>query len=159
MYLLILPNVFLPSSTPSSNTIRSFSSRMISALSLAISTAESTDMPISDWRRAPASLIPSPRKPTVLPCSCNREIIYVFWNGVSLENKVVFFTASFNAVSSISSTSNPLREWLVSIPTWRAMAFTTISLSPDKILTTTPCAYNCSIASATEGFGESRKAR
>jgi tRNA(Ile)-lysidine synthetase-like protein len=42
---------------------------------------------------------------------------------------------------------------------WRAVAFTTISLSPDNILTATPCAYNCSMASAAEGFGGSRKAR
>ena len=48
MYLVIFPNVFLPSKTPSSNTIRSFSSKMMSALSLAISTAESTEIPISD---------------------------------------------------------------------------------------------------------------
>ena len=117
IYLLILPNVFLPSSTPSSNTIKSFSSKMISALSFAISTAESTDMPISDCRKAPASLMPSPRNPTVLPCSCNREIICVFCNGVSLENKVVSFTVSFNVVSSISSISIPVRECPVSIPT------------------------------------------
>ena len=132
---------------------------MISALSFAISTAESTDMPISDCRKAPASLMPSPRNPTVLPCSCNREIICVFCNGVSLENKVVSFTVSFNVVSSISSISIPVRECPVSIPTWRAIAFTTVSLSPDNILTATPCIYNCSMASAAEGLGGSRKAR
>ena len=48
MYLVMFPNVFRPSSTPSSNTIRSFSSKMMSALSLAISTAESTEIPMSD---------------------------------------------------------------------------------------------------------------
>ena len=159
MYLLILPNVFLPSSTPSSNTIKSFSNKIISALSLAISTAESTDIPMSDWRNAPASLIPSPKNPTVLPCSCNREMICVFCNGVSFENKVVSFTAFFNVVSSIFSISIPVRKWLVSIPTCRAIAFTTTSLSPDRIFTATPCAYNCSMASAAEGFGGSRKAR
>ena len=72
--------------------------------------------------------MPSPRKPTVLPCSCNREMIWVFCKGVSLENNVVSFTASFNVVSSISSIS-------------------------------TPCTYNCSIASVAEGLGGSRKAR
>ena len=48
MYLVMLPNVFLPSSTPSSSTIRLFSSRIMSALSLAMSTAESTEIPMSD---------------------------------------------------------------------------------------------------------------
>ena len=48
MYFVMLPKVFRPSNTPSSRTIRSFSSKMMSALSLAISTAESTEIPISD---------------------------------------------------------------------------------------------------------------
>lgn len=48
MYLTMLPKVRRPSTTPSLSTIRSFSSRMMSALSLAMSTAESTDMPMSD---------------------------------------------------------------------------------------------------------------
>lgn len=48
MYFTMLPNVLRPSITPSRSTIRSFSSRMMSALSLAISTAESTEIPMSD---------------------------------------------------------------------------------------------------------------
>ena len=159
MYLLMLPKVFRPSSTPSSNTSKSFSNKIMSALSFAISTAESTEIPISDCRRAPASLMPSPKKPTVFSCSCKREIICVFCNGVSLENSVVLLTASFIADSSIFSISIPVRERVVSMPTWRAIAFTTMSLSPDNILTSTPCTYNCSIASAADGLGGSRKAR
>lgn len=46
-YLMILTKVFLPSVTPSTNTMRLFSSRMMSAVSLAISTAVSTEMPTS----------------------------------------------------------------------------------------------------------------
>ena len=110
MYLLIFPKVFRPSSTPSSSTIRSFSSRIISALSLAMSTAESTEMPISDCRKAAASLIPSPRNPTVFSCSCKMEIICVFCRGVNLEKQVVVFTRSFKVASSIFSISGPINE-------------------------------------------------
>ena len=65
MYLSMLAKVRRPSITPSSSTIRLFSSRMISAASRAISTAPSTEMPMSAARSAGASLMPSPIKPTV----------------------------------------------------------------------------------------------
>ena len=60
MYLIILAYVFLPSIIPCSSTIRSFSKRMTSADSFAISTALSTETPTSAASSAPASLIPSP---------------------------------------------------------------------------------------------------
>ena len=47
MYLMMLPKTLRPSSTPSSSTSRLFSSRMMSADSLAMSTALSTEMPTS----------------------------------------------------------------------------------------------------------------
>src|SRR5450759_4779871 len=47
IYLVMLPNTFRPSMTPSPSTARLFSSNMISADSLAMSTALSTDMPTS----------------------------------------------------------------------------------------------------------------
>ena len=48
----------------------------MSALSLAISTAVSTEMPMSDCRNAEVSLMPSPRKPTVCPCFVGAEDIH-----------------------------------------------------------------------------------
>ena len=44
-YLRMLAKTLRPSRTPSSSTIRLFSSRMMSAASLAMSTALSTEMP------------------------------------------------------------------------------------------------------------------
>ena len=64
MYFSMLEKVRRPSITPSSSTIRLFSSRMISAASRAISTAPSTEIPMSAARSAGASLMPSPIKPT-----------------------------------------------------------------------------------------------
>ena len=64
-YFMMLPKVSRPLSTPSSSTIRLFSSKMMSADSLAMSVPLSTEIPTSASRRAAASLMPSPRKPTV----------------------------------------------------------------------------------------------
>ena len=60
MYFIMLTYVFLPSVTPRFSTIRSFSRRTTAADSLAMSTAESTEIPTSDAFMAAASLIPSP---------------------------------------------------------------------------------------------------
>ena len=67
MYLTMLPKILRPSSTPSASTSRLFSSRMMSADSLAISTAVSTEIPTSALFSAGPSLMPSPRKPTTCP--------------------------------------------------------------------------------------------
>ncbi|MCY1466669.1 hypothetical protein D9M71_850460 [compost metagenome] len=64
-YFMMLPKVSRPLMTPSSSTIRLFSRRMMSADSLAMSVPLSTEMPTSASRSAGASLMPSPRKPTV----------------------------------------------------------------------------------------------
>ena len=59
-YVLMLANVQRPNSMPRSRTMRSFSSRMMSAASRATSTAESTEMAQSLARMAAASFTPSP---------------------------------------------------------------------------------------------------
>ena len=64
IYLIIFPKTLLPSLTPSTKTIKLFSSNIISADSLAISTPVSTEIPTSASLRAAASFIPSPIKPT-----------------------------------------------------------------------------------------------
>ena len=61
MYLMMLAKVLRPSMTASSSTMRLFSRRMMSADSLAMSTAVSTEIPTSASLRAAASLMPSPR--------------------------------------------------------------------------------------------------
>lgn len=68
-YLRVLAKVFLPSFTPHASTSRSFSSRTMSADSLATSTAPSTERPTSAAWRAEASLIPSPKYPTTFRLS------------------------------------------------------------------------------------------
>ena len=65
IYFIMFAYVFRPSTTPSATTVRSFSSRMTPADSLAMSTAVSTEMPTSAARMAGASLMPSPMNPTV----------------------------------------------------------------------------------------------
>ncbi|MNN37847.1 hypothetical protein D3C81_1518130 [compost metagenome] len=107
MYLSILAKVRRPSITPCSSTIRLFSSRIISAASLAISTAESTEIPISAARSAGASLIPSPIKPTTWPCWRSSLTIRSLCNGVSLANTVVRAAACASCWSSICSISLP----------------------------------------------------
>ncbi len=49
MYLIMFPKVRRPSMKPSSSTIKSFSNNIISAVSFAISTALSTEIPTSAW--------------------------------------------------------------------------------------------------------------
>ena len=60
IYFIKFAKVFLPSVTPSNKTFKSFSNNIISADSLAMSTAVSTDIPTSEFIREGLSLIPSP---------------------------------------------------------------------------------------------------
>ena len=89
MYLSMLAKVRRPSSTPSSSTIRLFSSRMMSAASLAMSTALSTEMPMSAVRSAGASLMPSPMKPTTWPLPLSSRTMRSLCDGVSLAKTLV----------------------------------------------------------------------
>ena len=93
--------------TPSSSTSRLFSSRMMSADSLAMSTAVSTEMPTSAALSAGPSLMPSPRKPTTCPLRCSALITRAFCCGESLANTVARSAASASASSDIASSSLP----------------------------------------------------
>lgn len=55
IYLIILPKTFLPSTTPSSSAVKSFSKRIVSAVSFVISSALFTEMPASSTFNAGAS--------------------------------------------------------------------------------------------------------
>ena len=64
--------------TPSKRTFKSFSNKIISADSLAISTAVSTEIPTSEFVSEGLSLIPSPIYPTVFPESLKSLTILAF---------------------------------------------------------------------------------
>uniref|UniRef100_A0A7C8YVD3 Secreted protein n=1 Tax=Opuntia streptacantha TaxID=393608 RepID=A0A7C8YVD3_OPUST len=64
MYFMVFLKVRRPFSTPATSTLRSFSSKIMSAMCFAIDAPESTDMPTFAASRANESLSPSPRNPT-----------------------------------------------------------------------------------------------
>ena len=183
MYFSMLAKVRRPSITPSSSTIRLFSSRMISAASRAISTAPSTEMPISAARKAGASLIPSPTmatlpfsfnfrikasfpsgktpspiKPTTCPSRFSNVTMRSLCIGVRRANSVVRCARFASSSSDSVSISLPMTTSPASSPTsWHTFAATN-SLSPVRIFTVIPLAFNAFSAGAVVSFGGSRKA-
>ncbi len=158
MYLSMLAKVRRPSRTPSSKTIRLFSSRMMSAASLAMSTAVSTEMPMSAVRNAGASLMPSPMKPTTWPLAFKSRTMRSLWEGVSLAKTLCDSTASASTLSLMRSMSLPSSTPCCSSPTSRQILAVTSSLSPVSTLTATPCSASALMAGAVDSFGGSRKA-
>ncbi len=158
MYLRILPNTLRPSSTPSSSTSRLFSSRMMSADSLAMSTAVSTEMPTSAARKAGPSLMPSPRNPTTCLSRCKAWITRTFCCGLRRAKTGVSRVAMVSCSSLIASIFGPVRYLSTCIPTCRHTLRVTMSLSPVRIFTATPFALSARIASAALSLGGSRKA-
>ena len=156
-YLMILPKVSRPFSTPASSTRRSFSSRIMSEDSLAISAALSTEIPTSASRSAGASLMPSPRKPTVWPFCWNSRTSRAFCGGVSLANRLLRSAACASSMSLIASISSPVSMPLASSPTSRQMRAVIVGLSPVSTFTATPLARSALIASPALAFGGSRK--
>ncbi|MPM88818.1 hypothetical protein SDC9_135922 [bioreactor metagenome] len=157
MYFMMLPKVLRPSITPSFNTIRSFSSKMISADSFAISTAVSTETLTSASFMAGASLIPSPMKPTVWPLLLMTRMIRAFCIGDSFA-KIVTFSASVASCSSvILSILLPNRIFSTERPTSLQIFLAITSLSPVRIFTSTPYSFSALIAEADEVLGGSRK--
>ena len=138
IYFIMLPKIFLPSMTPCSNTIRSFSNKIISADSFAISTAVSTEIPTSASFMADASLIPSPINPTVWPFSRNAWTIRVFCSGESFANTFVVSTTCASCESVSNSISEPSSKLSTFNPTWRQIQRVTASLSPVNIFVETP---------------------
>jgi len=78
IYFVMLPKTLRPSITPSPSTAKLFSSRMMSADSLAMSTPLSTEIPTSAALRAGPSLMPSPMKPTTWPLLCSALMTAAF---------------------------------------------------------------------------------
>ena len=116
---------------------------------MAISTAESTEMPQSLARMAAASLMPSPIKPTVWPSiSRMTRTRRAFCSGESLAKR-----------SSSASISEPSKTLLASIPICSQTVAATRSLSPVRTLTATPLASRVATAPAALALGGSRKAK
>ncbi|OQC07795.1 MAG: hypothetical protein BWX79_01810 [Alphaproteobacteria bacterium ADurb.Bin100] len=158
MYLSMLTKVRRPSSTPWSSTMRFFSSRMMSAASLAMSTAVSTEMPMSATCSAAASLMPSPRYPTTWPLPLSRRTMRSLCAGVSLANTVVVSATAASRASSSASMSEPSSTLPGARPTsWQILAVTA-SLSPVRIFTVMPWLASAASAGAVVSLGGSRKA-
>ncbi|KAF1036811.1 MAG: hypothetical protein GAK34_03287 [Delftia tsuruhatensis] len=158
MYFSMLLKVRRPSITPCSSTIRLFSSRMMSAASLAMSTALSTLMPMSAARRAGASLMPSPMKPVMWPLARSACTMRSLCSGVSRAKNWCRSTVWRSISSFMCSICVPRTMWSAGSPTSRQTLAATSSLSPVSSLTATPCAARAASASAVVSFGGSRKA-
>ena len=157
-YLTMFAEFLRPSITTSAMAVRLFSNMTMSAHSLATSTAVSTEIPTSAERRAAASLMPSPKNPTVLPSAFRAEITRAFCNGVTLTKRVVAETTLRSSVSVIDSTSLPSIACSTFRSTHLQMRRVTNSLSPVKILTAIPRFWSAAKAAAVDSLGGSRNA-
>ena len=156
IYFIKFANVWRPSFTPSNKTCKSFSRRIISADSFAISTAVSTDTPTSEFISDGLSLIPSPIYPTIFPASFRSLTTRAFWIGESFANILVLFKSLFTAWSDSLSRSEPMTIWGDFIPTLSHTHFVTSTLSPVKTITLIPFLFNFSIEDLALSFGGSR---
>ena len=138
IYFIILEKVRRPSVTPLSNTFKSFSKRIISADSLAISTAVSTEIPTSEFTKEGLSFIPSPIYPTIFPLSFSKRTILAFWIGDSLAKIFTFFNIRITAKSDNLSISLPKIIRFEFIFTLLHTHFVTSALSPVKTITRIP---------------------
>ena len=142
--------------TPSNNTLKSFSNRIISAVSFAISTAVSTDTPTSELVSAGLSLIPSPIYPTIFPACFNTLTILAFCIGESFANILFLFSNRNNAMSESLSILLPKIISLEFIPTLLQTHLVTSALSPVSTITLIPALFNLFIDSFALYFGGSK---
>ncbi|EFR89488.1 hypothetical protein NT07LI_3813, partial [Listeria innocua FSL S4-378] len=156
-YFKILPNTLRPSITASFNTVKLFSSKITELASFVISAAVSTEIPTSAFLSAGASLIPSPRKPTVCPAFFSKPMIRDFCIGVNFAKMWYFRNSRVSSSSDKSSISPPSKNPFAGIPTSSQIRFVTISLSPVKTFTLIWFLNSCVIASFVDDFTGSRK--
>ena len=159
IYFRVLENVRRPSTTPSRSALRSFSSRMIAADSLATSTALFTEIPTSATWSDGASLMPSPINPTTCPLRFNKSMIRFFCAGDNRAKIGVSSRLRESASSGMVSSSLPVRIGSEAIPISAQTFRVTSSLSPVRIFRATPNAFNSRMVSRTEALGGSKKAR
>ena len=139
----------------------------MSAASLATSTAVSTEMPTSAACRAGASLIPSPRKPTTWP----RPLERAARSGSSASGETRAKTVVRSATAASARVGHAVdlvaqrRCAPPSRPTCAQTCWVTSSLSPVRILTSTPSRRSARerrrprLASADRGRRRSRRGR
>lgn len=101
-YFIVFPNVFLHSITHSRSSLSHFFTKMISAASLATSTALLTEIHTSELFKDGASLIPSQRYPTTNHFFLRTDIILSFWLGDNLAK--IFASMALTASSSSPKT-------------------------------------------------------
>ena len=130
----------------------------MSVASLAMSTAESTEMPMSAARSAGASLMPSPMKPTKCPPARSARTMRSLCSGVSLAKTWCCSTACASSASVMPSICGPSSTLSADKPTWPHTRAVTSPLSPVSTLTWMPCAASAFSAGAADSFGGSRKA-
>ena len=130
---------------------------MISADSLAISTAVSTEIPTSEFIREGLSFIPSPIKPTIFPSSFKSLTILAFCIGDNFAKILTFFNILITAWSDNLSISFPKIIFLDFKFTLSHTHLVTSALSPVKTITLIPELFSFSIAAFALPFGGSRK--
>ena len=160
MYFRMLTNTLRPSSTPSSSTIRFFSSRIMSADSLAMSTALSTEMPTSaarKRRRVVDAVAHEADDVAVASAAPGRCAACARAKGA--RKRRVVSTASASCASVMVSTWLPSRIFSAWMPTSLQTLRVTRSLSPVRTFTVTPCWRSAAMALAAVSLGGSRKAR
>ena len=148
---------FFRSITPSNSTLRSFSSNIISAVSFAISTAVSTEIPTSEFVNAGLSFIPSPIYPTTFPFCFKTLTILAFCIGESFANILFLFNNLDSATSDNVSILFPVMISFEFIPALLQTHLVTSTLSPVRTITLIPALFNHSISSFALSFIRSRK--
>ena len=132
---------------------------MMSADSFATSTAESTEMPTSDVLSASASFIPSPRNPTTCLLRCSARIMRSFCIGETRAKMVFRSTSTWSESSDACEISSPVITPFTLRPTTCAIFLFTSSLSPERILTSTPRFISSDSDVCAVCLGGSRNAR
>lgn len=157
MYFIVLPNVFLPSITPSRSSWSHFLTKMISAASLATSTALLTEIPTSELLSEGASLMPSPRYPTTNHFFLSTEMILFFWLGDNLAKIFVSMTLIASSSSSNTFRSRYSQDMIPSIGISNSshIFLVTNGLSQVRILIAIPWFFIAISASLTSRLGGS----
>ena len=118
--------------------MRSFSSRIRSADSLAMSAAVSTEIPTSAARRAGASLMPSPMNPTTCPVPRRAWMTRCLWAGDRRAKSVACSAFAASSASESCSMSAPSSIGSGVSPTSRHTLRLISGLSPVRIFTAMP---------------------
>ena len=144
---------------PAFSTPRSFSRRIMLAVSLAMSVPVSTEMLTSAFFMATTSLIPSPMTPTVCPFALRACTTLDLSSGLRRAKMLVVSTATLSSSSDMSSICGPTRMFSVGMPICSQTCLDTYSLSPVRTLTVIPYSFMSSIACLAVGLTGSVKTR